>query len=101
VVRAFHAFHRRPRAAAVYNLGGGRESNISMLEAIDACERVAGRKLDWTISPEARIGDHRWYISDLSEFQRDYPDWSLTVSIEQILSDLFEANADQWTAAEA
>ncbi|MEA2449352.1 MAG: CDP-paratose 2-epimerase [Thermoleophilaceae bacterium] len=101
VVRAFHAFHRRPRAAAVYNLGGGRGSNISMLEAIDACERVAGRKLDWTISPEARIGDHRWYISDLSEFQRDYPDWSLTVSIEQILSDLFEANADQWTAAEA
>jgi CDP-paratose 2-epimerase len=101
VVRAFHAFHRNPRPAAVYNLGGGRESNISMLEAIDACERIAGRKLDWTLSPDARIGDHRWYISDLSEFRRDYPDWSLTVSIDQILRDLFEANADQWTPAEA
>jgi CDP-paratose 2-epimerase len=100
VVRAFHAFHRNPRAGAVYNLGGGRDSNISMIEAIAACERVAGRKLDWTLSDKARIGDHRWYISDLSEFRRDYSDWELTVSIDQILTDLYEANAEQWAAAE-
>ena len=44
-----------------------------MLEAIDACERIAGRELDWELSSDARIGDHRWWISDLGEFQRDYP----------------------------
>jgi CDP-paratose 2-epimerase len=101
VVRAFHTFHRNPRAAAVYNLGGGRESNISMLEAINACERIADRELDWTLSDQARIGDHRWYISDLTAFRRDYPDWDLTVSIDDILRDLHEANAEQWVAARA
>jgi CDP-paratose 2-epimerase len=101
VVRAFHAFHRSPRAAAVYNLGGGRESNISMLEAIEACEQMSGRELDWTLSDQARIGDHRWYISDLTAFRADYPDWDLTVSIDDILRDLFEANAEQWAAARA
>src|SRR5579863_9286754 len=64
VVRAFHAFHRAPRAAAVYNLGGGRESNVSMLEAIASCERISGHTLDYELSDQARIGDHRWWISD-------------------------------------
>ena len=51
---------RSPRAAAVYNIGGGRQSNCSMLEAITACEQIAGRKLDWTLGEDNRIGDHRW-----------------------------------------
>ena len=65
VVKAFDAFHAAPRAGAVYNLGGGRRSNVSMLEAIEICERLTGRELNHTIVDEARIGDHRWYISDL------------------------------------
>jgi CDP-paratose 2-epimerase len=65
VVTAMEAFHRAPRAGAVYNLGGGRESNCSMREAIAACERISGNRLDWTLSDEARMGDHRWWISDL------------------------------------
>ena len=69
VVRAFHAFHEEPKAAAVYNLGGGRESNVSMLEAIELCEEIAGNELDYTLSDEARIGDHQWYVSDFGSFQ--------------------------------
>ncbi len=92
VVRAFAAFHRAPRSAAVYNLGGGRESNISMIEAIDACERISGRTLDWTLGDVPRIGDHRWWISDLDAFKADYPDWDLTFGIDDVLEDIYARN---------
>ncbi len=98
VVAAFEAFQRAPRQAAVYNLGGGRESNISMLEAIEACERISGRRLDYTLTDTARIGDHRWYISDLAAFKADYPDWRLTIGIEQILTEIHDANIETWGA---
>lgn len=98
VVAAFDAFHRAPRAAAVYNLGGGRASNVSMLEAIAHCEQISGRRLRYTLSDEARIGDHRWYVSDLTEFQADYPDWRLTFGVVDVLREIHAANADAWTA---
>jgi CDP-paratose 2-epimerase len=96
VVRAFEAFHANPRPSAVYNLGGGRASNISMLEAIEACERISGRELDWTLSDEARIGDHRWWVSDLAAFERDHPTWSLTHDIEDVLREIHDANVERW-----
>src|SRR3954447_25966221 len=99
VVRAFAAFHAKPRPAAVYNLGGGRESNVSMLEAIELCERIAGHKLDYTVSDQARIGDHRWWISDLDAFKRDHPGWSLTFGIDDVLRDIHDRNVEQWAAA--
>jgi CDP-paratose 2-epimerase len=99
LVRAFEAFAAAPRAAAVYNLGGGRRSNCSMLEAIASCEGIAGRPLDWTLSDEARVGDHRWWISDLSGFQRDHPGWEVEHSVEDILREIHDANAEHWTAA--
>ena len=98
LVHAFAAFHTRPRAGAVYNIGGGRFSNCSMLEAISHCERIAGQELDWTLSPEARVGDHRWWISGLTEFRKDYPDWRPTAGVEQILREIHEANVDAWLA---
>ena len=98
VVRAFAAFHRNPRPAAVYNLGGGRESNVSMLEAIELCEAIAGRKLQWELSDDARIGDHRWYVSDLGEFRRDYPGWALAHGIEDVLREIHAHNAERWSA---
>ena len=101
LVACFEAFHRNPRSAAVYNIGGGRESNCSMLEAIEACERIAGRELEWELSEENRIGDHRWWISDLGEFRRDYPDWELRYGIEEILREIHEHNVERWTAAAA
>jgi CDP-paratose 2-epimerase len=99
VVRAFHAFHRRPRAAAVYNLGGGRASNVSMLEAIELCQQIAGRELSWTLSDVNRIGDHRWWVSDLGAFQADYPDWQLTFGIRDVLEDIHRRNVEQWQVA--
>jgi CDP-paratose 2-epimerase len=99
LVRAFEAFAAAPRAAAVYNLGGGRQSNCSMLEAIQLCEAIAGRELDWSLSDENRIGDHRWWISDLSDFKRDHPGWDIEHGIEEILRAIHDANIEQWTAA--
>jgi CDP-paratose 2-epimerase len=99
VVRAFGAFHVNRRPAAVYNLGGGRQSNCSMLEAIALCEAIAGRELDWSLADEHRVGDHRWWISDLSDFKRDHPGWDIEHGIEEILRAIHDANVEQWTAA--
>jgi CDP-paratose 2-epimerase len=101
LVQAFAAFHASPRSGAVYNIGGGRESNCSMLEAIDLCERIAGRSLDHTIVDEARVGDHRWWISDLDEFRRDYPDWRVTYDVPGILAEIHEYNAERWAGEPA
>jgi CDP-paratose 2-epimerase len=97
LVRAFVTFHRQPRGAAVYNMGGGRESNCSMLEAISMCEQIAGRELDWDLGDAPRVGDHRWWISDLDEFRRDYPEWGLTYGIEEILREIHEQNVESWS----
>lgn len=92
LVSAFMEFQKAPRAAAVYNIGGGRNSNCSMLEAIESSERIAGRELDWTMSEDNRIGDHRWWISDLAPFMEDYPGWSQRYGIEEILTEIYEYN---------
>jgi CDP-paratose 2-epimerase len=99
LVAAFAAFHAAPRVAAVYNIGGGRESNCSMLEAIAMCEEIAGRSLTWQLSDDARIGDHRWWISDLRQFRDDYPGWSLEYDVPAILRQIYLANADTWVPA--
>jgi len=98
VVRAFQAFHRDPEPGKVYNLGGGRASNVSMLEAIAACERIAGRELQYTLSDDARIGDHQWYVSDMSDFEARYPEWRLTYGIEDVLRDIHDFNLEAWSA---
>jgi CDP-paratose 2-epimerase len=98
VVRAFDEFHKSPRVAAVYNLGGGRASNCSMLEAIELCEEIAGRELDWVLSDQARMGDHRWWISDLAQFEAEYPDWQLEYDVDAMLREIYERNVEYWTA---
>jgi CDP-paratose 2-epimerase len=101
LAEACFAFHANPRAGAIYNMGGGRESNCSMLEAIEACERISGSRLDWTLSDEARIGDHRWWISDLDEFRTDYPAWRISRDVDVILRELHAENAERWLATAA
>jgi CDP-paratose 2-epimerase len=99
LLAAFAAFHAAPRSGgAVYNIGGGRACNCSMLEAIELCERIAGRELDWTLSEQNRRGDHRWWISDLQPFASDYPSWSPRHGLEDILREVHEQNADRWLA---
>jgi CDP-paratose 2-epimerase len=96
LVNAFETFHANPRSGAVYNMGGGRASNCSMLEAIEQCQEIAGAELDWTLEDGARMGDHRWWISDLSAFQRDFPTWSVQYDVRDILGQIYEQNAARW-----
>ncbi len=98
LVAAFEAFHASPRPAAVYNIGGGRACNCSMLEAIAATQRITGRELNWTLVDQNRIGDHRWWISDLTEFSRDYPGWAIQHDLDAILEEIYAANAERWGA---
>jgi CDP-paratose 2-epimerase len=99
LVAAFEHFHRDARpGGAVYNIGGGRACSCSMLEAIELCQRIAGRELRWTLSERNRVGDHRWWISDVRPFADDYPAWKLTRGLEEILRELHERNAERWLA---
>jgi CDP-paratose 2-epimerase len=99
LVAAFEHFHLDARAGgAVYNIGGGRQSNCSMLEAIELCQRISGRELNWKLSDRNRVGDHRWWISDLRPFAADYPGWTLTRSLEDIVRELHDENAERWLA---
>lgn len=101
LIAAFDAYRRSPRPAAVYNIGGGRFSNCSMLEAIEICERIAGRELRWEMGEEPRIGDHRWWISDLAPFEADYPEWRPRHGIEEILTEMHAQNVERWVGATA
>jgi CDP-paratose 2-epimerase len=84
VCRAIVAFADNPRAGAVYNLGGGRENSVSMLEAIERFEELYRKKLEWEYVDEARVGDHVCYISDLTRLRGDYPAWDVSVSLDEI-----------------
>jgi CDP-paratose 2-epimerase len=98
LVAAFDAYHRAPRAAAVYNIGGGRRSNCSMLEAIELCQEIAARELRFSLVEDSRIGDHRWWISDLEPFRRDYPEWDVVRDVPEILREIHDRNAERWGA---
>jgi CDP-paratose 2-epimerase len=80
----------------VYNIGGGRFSNCSMLEAIEISENVTGREMRWTYDETARMGDHMWWVSDLSAFQADYPDWKLRYDVPAIINEIYERNVEDW-----
>jgi CDP-paratose 2-epimerase len=82
------AFYETPRVAAVYNLGGGRENSISVLEAIARLEELTGKTLRTEYVDQPRIGDHICYISDLTRFRTDYPHWRVTQSLSTILAGL-------------
>ncbi len=91
LVSAFLHFYENPREGEVYNMGGSRHSNCSMMEAIRIGEELSGNRLDYSYLEENRIGDHIWYISDVRKFQSHYPEWSYQYSIEDILKEIFEA----------
>ena len=91
VVRAIEAFAANPRPGEVYNMGGGRENSVSMLEAISKIEQLTGKKLNWTYVDENRKGDHICYISDLRKFKSHYPGWTLTKSLDTTLEEIVEA----------
>jgi len=89
LVSMFWHFYQNPGIAKVYNAGGGRYSNRSMLEAIEACEEITGNKMTWTYLEDNRSGDHIWWISDISKFMQDYPGWELEHDLNSIYRDLY------------
>lgn len=96
LIAAFDEFYRNPGSAEIYNIGGGRESNCSMLEAIEICQEISGRELQCSYKEDNRIGDHIWYISDLSKFKNKYPNWSIKYNVTQILKEIYDKNVDRW-----
>jgi CDP-paratose 2-epimerase len=96
LVNAFYHFYQAPRIAEVYNIGGSRFSNCSMLEAIQHCEAIAEKKLDWSYVESNRIGDHIWWISDVQKFKSQYPNWELTYTVADILKEIFNENIARW-----
>jgi len=89
LVNMFWHFYNNPRSGEVYNAGGGRFANCSMLEAIQLCEEITDNKMNYSYSETNRIGDHIWYISDVSKFKGHYPDWNYTYDIRQTLAEMF------------
>ncbi len=96
LVNAFYHFFQNPRSGEVYNMGGSRHSNCSMLEAVAKCEELSGNKMITQYVETNRIGDHIWWISDVSRFQAHYPQWRYTRNIDDILKDIYTANRDRW-----
>ena len=101
LIRAFDAFFQAPRVAEVYNIGGGRYSHCSMLEGIDAAQKIAGKELNSTYAEQNRIGDHIWWIGDNGKFAAHYPEWKQEYNIQQILQEIYDANADRWRTSTA
>ena len=96
LVQCFWHFFRAPKPAAVYNIGGSRHSNCSMLEAIDLIADISGHRVDYTLSDAARTGDHIWWISDVRLFKADYPGWSYTYDLRATLSEMIRAAEERY-----
>ncbi len=90
LVNMFWHFYQAPKQGEVYNAGGGRFANCSMLEGIDLCEKITGNKMNYTYSETNRIGDHIWYISDCNKFKDHFPGWDYQYSLEVTLTQIFE-----------
>lgn len=95
LVNAFYHFYKKPRWGEVYNIGGSRHSNCSMLEAIALCEEITGNKLPYTYSEKNRSGDHIWYISNVDKFKEHYPDWGYKYGLGEIFKEIYHAQVSR------
>lgn len=91
LIKAFWLYYQNPTSGEVYNIGGSRNSNISILEAIDKIEEFSGKRVSHTVSDNARSGDHIWYISDIRKFRSHYPDFEYDYNIDGILKEMLNA----------
>lgn len=98
LVSAFDHFFRNPRPGEVYNIGGGRFSHCSLREAVALCEEITGKRLHTQYLEDNRIGDHIWWVSDVSKFKAHYPGWAHTRSVREILMEIHDHNRRRWSA---
>ncbi len=89
LVECFWEVYKAPRIAEVYNIGGSRYSNCSLLEAVKICEEIAGKKMNYVYMDQPRKGDHIWWISDVRKFQKHYPEWKFTYNVPKILEEIY------------
>lgn len=91
LINMFWHFYQNPQQGEVYNAGGSRFSNCSMKEGIQLCEEITGNKMNYSYTDNNRIGDHIWWISDVSKFKSHYPDWKYRYNLQDILYQMFES----------
>ena len=97
LVNMFWHFYQNPRCGEVYNAGGSRHSNCSMLEAIQLCEAMTGKGMNWSYKEQNRSGDHMWWISDVQKFESHYPDWKYRYNLKDILQQIVDATAERYS----
>jgi len=71
-------------------MGGGRYSNCSIVEALDLVENITNIKIKRKIIKAPRVGDHIWYISNLSKFKKHYPKWKQKYNTKKIIEELID-----------
>jgi CDP-paratose 2-epimerase len=96
LVNMFWHFYQSPQSGEVYNAGGGRFANCSMLEAIEICEEITGKKMNYSYSDTNRIGDHIWYISNLNKFKQHYPEWNWQFDLKSTVSEMYHAMIERF-----
>lgn len=89
LVQIIFEYLKKPKIGEVYNVGGGRKSNCSILEAIKICEKLGKKKFNYEILKDNRIGDHKWWITNCNKFKRDYPNWKQKYSINDIITEIY------------
>tara|TARA_B100000795_G_C22791076_1_gene436961 strand:- start:193 stop:1248 length:1056 start_codon:yes stop_codon:yes gene_type:complete len=88
LVNSFWEFFKKPTSGEVYNIGGGRYSNCSIIEALDLVDNIANIFIKRNILKKPRVGDHIWYISNLSKFKKQYPNWKQKYDTKKIIEEL-------------
>jgi len=92
LVRCFWEFFKKPKFGEVYNIGGGRLSNCSILEAISLVEKSIRKEIKIKIKNKNRTGDHKWYISNTNKFKEHYPNWVQKFSTKKIIDEIIYNN---------
>ena len=91
LVNCFWEVFKKPKKGQAYNIGGGRFSNCSIIEAVDMVEQIAGIRIKKEYIKSNRVGDHIWYISDMSKFKKNYPNWKQKYNTKKILEELVDS----------
>ena len=91
LVNSFWEYFKKPTRGEVYNIGGGRYSNCSIIEALDLVENIANISIKRNILKKPRVGDHIWYISNLSKFKKHYPNWKQKYNTKKIIEELIDS----------
>ena len=90
LINCFWEFYKKPKKGEIYNIGGGRYSNCSILEALNIVEEISKTKIKKEFIKKPRVGDHIWYVSNISKFKKDYPNWKQIYNTKKIIEELIE-----------